>query len=295
MLETRPIGTVPGGDVGLIVRAAGGRDPLALDPEEVKELFRRHGALLFRGFDFGGEPGFRAFTARYGRDFVSYPAVTRRRVSDDNTTQTVDHNTGAIPLHSELSYLPPPLCPEVCWFHCVRPPATGGQTLLCDGLLVRPLLADEVRDELDRRVLKYELGFPVEECLNFFGADSLARFHEVVERHSLQQVFKVEGDVIRMSRVSPVFTRSRFGYENVLANNIVNNGREAATPVFEDGSIIPGDIYDELDEVTGRLTVGVEWEADDLLMVDNTRVMHGRREVEDEGRLIHTRFCSADF
>jgi alpha-ketoglutarate-dependent taurine dioxygenase len=295
MLETKPIGTVLGKSIGLIVQSDESRNAMALDRDEVIELFKRHGALLFRGFDFDGERDFRAFTEVFGRDFISYPALTRGQVSEDNTTQTVDDTTQAIPLHSELSYLPAPLCPEMCWFLCVRPPAVNGQTLLCDGLFVHPFLAEEVRKSLEERRLKYVMEFSVQTCLNYFQADSLSRFYEVIERHSLQHVFRVEDDMVYMDRVSPVFTRSKFGAEKVLANNIVNNGRGASVPVFEDGSIIPDYIYDELQSVTDRLTVEVDWQPNDLLIVDNTRVMHGRREIEDELRLIHTRFCSTNF
>jgi alpha-ketoglutarate-dependent taurine dioxygenase len=65
---------------------------------------------------------------------------------------------------------------------------------------------------------------------------------------------------------------------------------------FADGSILPEAVWDELAWLTERLTVEVAWRAGDVLMLDNTRILHGRRRVEPgDGRLLYTRFCAAAF
>ena len=51
-------------------------------------------------------------------------------------------------------------------------------------------------------------------------------------------------------------------------------------------------VYEQLASVSAGLTFEVEWQAGDVLMVDNTRMMHGRRPVLDDDRLIWTRFGS---
>jgi hypothetical protein len=67
-------------------------------------------------------------------------------------------------------------------------------------------------------------------------------------------------------------------------------------PTFEDGSIIPDAICEELRTVTDELTTAHRWQTGDILMVDNSRVMHGRNEVHDlQERVIWTQFGYASF
>ena len=41
---------------------------------------------------------------------------------------------------------------------------------------------------------------------------------------------------------------------------------------------------DEVRHVTAELTVDIRWQDGDLVMIDNRRVMHGRRAIEDRRR-----------
>jgi len=55
---------------------------------------------------------------------------------------------------------------------------------------------------------------------------------------------------------------------------------DTETAVFEAYRLIydvPGAILAELRDVAARRTHAVAWEPDDVLVVDNSRVMHGRR------------------
>jgi hypothetical protein len=62
-------------------------------------------------------------------------------------------------------------------------------------------------------------------------------------------------------------------------------------PVFEDGSIIPDALVHSVKTVSDGLTVAIAWQRGDLLMLDNTRFMHGRTAVVDPGeRLIASYF-----
>jgi hypothetical protein len=59
-------------------------------------------------------------------------------------------------------------------------------------------------------------------------------------------------------------------------------------PVFEDGTPIPAALA-EIVRITGnRLSAPIPWQANDLLLLDNSRFMHGRNAIadEDERRII---------
>jgi alpha-ketoglutarate-dependent taurine dioxygenase len=67
--------------------------------------------------------------------------------------------------------------------------------------------------------------------------------------------------------------------------------RTASLVRLEDGSKIPQEAMDEVREVSGRLTREVEWDPGDIVMIDNTRMMHGRRAFNDPKREIYVRMC----
>ena len=84
-------------------------------------------------------------------------------------------------------------------------------------------------------------------------------------------------------------------WREVVPEGAVNAGAgpkdaEPATIVrWEDGSEVSHELMREIGAVAKQLTVEVQWERGDVLMVDNTRVMHGRRDWPDSGRVILVR------
>jgi alpha-ketoglutarate-dependent taurine dioxygenase len=64
---------------------------------------------------------------------------------------------------------------------------------------------------------------------------------------------------------------------------------------FADDSRLPDDVVAEIREVTDKLTLPVAWEARDLIMVDNSRLMHGRNAFNDTQREINVRMSSTTF
>jgi hypothetical protein len=57
----------------------------------------------------------------------------------------------------------------------------------------------------------------------------------------------------------------------------------------ENGAPLDSKIIDELQRVEERLTHPVSWRSGDILMVDNTRMLHGRRAFKDTSRSIFVR------
>lgn len=51
----------------------------------------------------------------------------------------------------------------------------------------------------------------------------------------------------------------------------------------------------ELNEIAERISIEISWQKGDILMIDNTRIMHGRRAFEDKQRDIYIRLCSPSF
>jgi alpha-ketoglutarate-dependent taurine dioxygenase len=64
---------------------------------------------------------------------------------------------------------------------------------------------------------------------------------------------------------------------------------------FDDNSKIPDELIKELNRIAERITTNIDWQKGDILMIDNTRIMHGRRAFTDETREIYIRLCSPNF
>ena len=58
--------------------------------------------------------------------------------------------------------------------------------------------------------------FTVEQCLTFLRTDTLQKFTDIVEEHSLNEVFTLTEDGVRTSYHTPAFTLTKFGRKKAL-------------------------------------------------------------------------------
>lgn len=281
----------------VLVNRGGDDDPMSLDRDEVIRLYKEHGAILFRGFTFGGDAGLKQFTERFGKDFFIHPSVNREMVSGDDTVQTVDYGRLPITVHGEFSYLPHPLRPEMGWFYCVRPTQNGGQTTVCDGTHIPPRLSPEARAMFGARRLRYVMRFPEVIWRRFFQTSSPEEVVGLLKQHSIEKSFRMEGDYLYLDHIADSFKSPKFTDREAFVNNSIfyHKKNEPGMAVFEDGEHFPPSLVEELTSLAASLTAEVTWRKEDLLMFDNTRMLHGRRELLDDERLLYTRWCHASF
>ena len=128
---------------------------LRVNQDTVIALYKAHGALLFRGF--GTDlASFGDFARQFCSTSVHNESPGRDLIDPVRNVHSVDHGNAAFPLHPELSR--EAWRPDVAFFACLKPPAAGGATTICDGVeLVRELPA-AVRQGLTGRRLVHYLG-----------------------------------------------------------------------------------------------------------------------------------------
>jgi alpha-ketoglutarate-dependent taurine dioxygenase len=281
-------------EIPVVVATRPGDDLLSIGKATVLGHFTARGVILFRSFSVGID-SFRAMVAAYSNQQIAYPGSQRSAVSQDGRVQTVAAGTQSIPLHSELSHTP--FRPDICWFYCVRAPAEGSETTLCDGAALVSALPADVRDNLHGRMLRYRRTRSIGYLARILGTRDTAAVREFLDGAHGQH-YRILGDQVRQDFRTPALPYPRFLEAPVFANNILHNfrrGRPLRYPTFGDGSVIPETLILQIRQIARQCTLEVKWRDGDLLMFDNTRFMHGRRRIVDRHRTIWTQFSNAAF
>jgi len=281
----------------VIVSAEAGEAPDALARDEVVALYKRHGALLFRGFPFDLNV-FQTFTGRYCASSVFNESPDRLVLDGEHNIQSVNGGADAFPLHPELSR--EPWKPDVCFFLCLTPPREAGETTLCDGVEVVRRLPAEVRDGLAGRRLLYVQTATPETMRYWLGTDQPgpAQLAAPPQTCPYRFVATADGRIMRaFTRPAlhrPMFTDApAFGNFLLFARYYLNRPN---FPVLDDGKPVPPAWVEAVKAVSDSITAPVPWQAGDLVMIDNTRFMHGRRAILDmSDRLIASYFGYLDF
>ena len=270
--------------------------PLDLPPETIIALYKAHGALLLRGF--GTDlASFRSFAQQFCIGATFNESRGRQMLDEAHNIQSVNRGVVPFPLHPELSR--EPWRPDVCFFGCLNPPRTDGATTICDGVEIVRQLPPDVHDAFEGRRLLYLQPAVAEELDHWLGTSNPDDAQLAAPPADCPYVFwRAQGQILRgFTRPAlhrPMFSEARaFGNFLLFARYMLGLGN---FPLFEDGSQVPAALVAAVKTVSDRLTVPIVWQRGDILMLDNSRFMHGRTGVRDaEERLIATYFGYLNF
>jgi hypothetical protein len=280
----------------VLIEAEGERGVLDLDPSGIVSLYKTHGALLLRGF--GADiPQFRNFARQFCATSVVNESPGRQPIDPDYNVHSVDAGTGPFSLHPELSR--EPWKPDAAFFACFSAPRRGGETTICDGVALVREMPEQVRRGLEgRRLLQVKPTWPA--LLEFWlgRADPSDECLASPPAWCPYQFRRIEGVVVRyFSR--PALHRPMFidapAFGNFLLFARFNHNR-IGYPILDDGQTVPDPWLEAIRATGERLKAAIAWQAGDVLMLDNTRFMHGRNAIEEPGeRLIATYFGYLNF
>jgi alpha-ketoglutarate-dependent taurine dioxygenase len=262
----------------ILENSSPGLEPTAISPSIVGEHYRKSAAVLLRGFQ-GDINVFAEFTSRFIIDCVVNGNDTRDDVVPERHIQTVNTGSSAIPLHSEMAY--GPFRPDTLFFYCIAPPrGPGGETLLCDGVEVWSKMGWETRKLFERQCIRYRF-----RRSRLLGAQSRGR-EAILYGDARVRHFELHQDgSADLEFLAPAAERAKHLDCAAFANSVIVEDESAS---FEDGSPITRDLRLELFELTVTRSHKVAWEKGDILMVDNSRMMHGRTRIspDDERRIV---------
>jgi hypothetical protein len=98
--------------------------------------------------------------------------------------------------------------------------------------------------------------------------------------------------------------QTKYGNQNAFVNDIITGNSNLKGSVnlelesaltFEDGSLIPDAVIEEIEKVMYSLTQEIRWKPGDLVMIDNSRFLHGRRAFSDNRRRLFSLLSYLNF
>jgi alpha-ketoglutarate-dependent taurine dioxygenase len=280
----------------VLVEPQAGENLLQCDPEAVLAQYRAHGALLLRGF--GADlTQFHAFAKQFSRTAVVNESPGRTALDPARSLYSVDGGTNAFALHPELSR--EPWKPDLALFGCLSAPGAGGQTLICDGIALAAALPAEVRRGLEgRRLIYLKVCWP--ELLAFWlgtaSPDDIVLANPPA--HCPYQFMRLNDGRIARYFSRPALHQPMFADQRAFGNFLLfarfNNGR-GDFPLLDDMRPVPETWLQAIKAAGDRLSYAVEWQQGDVVMLDNTRFMHGRTAITNPAeRRIATYFGYLD-
>lgn len=272
----------------------------ALDPDfrqRLDEALLHVGGILLRGFTVATPLEFRKFAANSGMPLASYEfgSTPRTRIFPGVYTSTEYPAHQSIPLHNEQSYTRQ--WPARIWFHCITPPATGGETPIADSRLVFERIPRALRDAFVQRELLYVRNYSAALDVSWqrvFGTESRAEVEQYCAAHQIEWEWKPDGELRTRQRcqsaISHPVTHEQVWFNQAhlfhissvepgIQSSLLQAVGEADLPrnvYFGDGSPIETSALDCIRAVYRDTAVTFPWQAGDILTLDNVLVAHGR-------------------
>lgn len=276
-----------------LITAGSDRSLSGLQRVDLLERLAQHGAVLLRGF----ETDLGKFSELVER-VTPKTAIDPARDFFAKNVQLVDSGTSEIGLHCENGTTP--LVPNVVWFFCERAAEFGSQTTLCDGIEVWKSLSPEAQALLLTRPVRFSRNVKRDLWVKYVKHHfAHLAFSEEISQEMLDGVFgSIPGAVARINADGSLFLSQAvyaahptfWSSEIAFANSIFtpSHNYEAPQISFDNDGPIPNWLLEECREKSSGLTTEIPWKAGDIILIDNTRVMHGRRQITDPNRKLFT-------
>lgn len=264
---------------------------------EFRALAMKHGAVLLRGFDVNGPEDFAAISRALNCDDYSYiggAAPRTELVPGLVFTSNESPPEEPIPFHHEMAQAPTP--PNYILFFCEVESPQGGATPIIPSAEVADFFRSRYPD-FARRVSEHGIRYirVMPEVTDETSAQgrSWRETYDVKTREEAEAAMKRQGttcewlpngDCRTITMALPGLRKDDRTSKEVFFNSVVaaytgwndarNVGKKAV--VLGDGSPIDEEAIDSVAEFMRDKRVAFKWKRGDVLIIDNTLVMHSR-------------------
>ena len=285
------------GEMGMPIRIGRGETLDSIDRDTLAGWVAESGYVVLRNYEVD-LARFSAFVKQNSTRISLDPARLFHGADGRQVAQKVDAGMDALGLHCENGNSP--FWPDLCWFYCDVAPSIGSQTTVCDGIGAFQALTPAARRAFKGRDIVYtrRVREPLWKTYAMHGGggaqddtrELFARLRALVnDRDSTQLELEEDASITYRFRTSAVLTHSAFRPAfQAFANSIFGPSFNYERPVitFADGAAIDSGLLDEAAAACAQHTREIDWHVGDLVVIDNRRVMHGRRAIEDRNRSI---------
>lgn len=275
------------------------------------DLLYRDGAVLFRGFGIGDRNGFlqvkEAIAGSTHFDYVDGNSP-RTKISHAVYTSTEYPREFPISMHSELSYST--RWPSLLFFYCKTPASEGGETPIADCRHILQRLGRELTEKFEEHGVKYTRFLSGSKGIGKTWMDTFeTEDRQVVEEHCRSNgiAYAWEGNSLCLSQQGPGVIRHPVTGEKVWfnqANQFHPSGlpadiRKALTLMhgknlhrfpqyafYGNGEEIQDKDLQTITQTSFDCALKFPWEKDDLLVLDNLLMSHGRMPFKGQREIL---------
>ncbi|SFC42478.1 TauD/TfdA family dioxygenase [Pseudoalteromonas denitrificans] len=249
---------------------------------QAKKQLHSQGWALLRDF----EHNLTSF-AQLFNNFCNKLTFDPARDFSNNMSQKVDAGTSAIGLHIENGNTPFP--PDVIAFYSQKSAQQGSQTTLCDGQQIFNAMTPELK-ALFNEPITVERTLPEVLWKRYIASEHplLDNPEQVTIEHVKQMMSQIPGQTASLNEQGELNYKLEFsplikGNEGKLAfaNAILGPSFNYQKPryFFKNGDELTDQLKQEIATLAEKFTIEHSWKNGDMILIDNTRIMHGRREI----------------
>lgn len=259
---------------------------LQVSVEQTLSNFKSFGVLLFQGFGVDYEQ-MKVFAEKFSSRFV---LDKDRPIVDPRNKYVTLVNPGMHYVSPHCENANSPFRPDVIWFCCGVPASQGGETLYWDGVRVWKELDEEIKQLFIAKKIKFFQKFPSADWKRFLGLGSTLADVERTLNGIPGLSYKINEDQsISIEYVCSAVVKTKYDHQDAFANSLIAEYKNPKGVVtFADGSLIPSTVINQIQQVMNNLTEVIPWQSGDLVMIDNSRFLHGRRSFADRKRKIYS-------
>ncbi len=257
---------------------------------EAKQRLAQTGHCMLRGFSPSKE-GF----SELMQTLCSSVSYDPARAPSEDGVQKVDAGTQAIGLHIENGNTPN--VPQLAAFFSEKAARKGSCTTLCDGALLLQNLDDDLREyfsspvTVTRRLPKHLWqAYVASEMPGKLAVDSVTQEHVKIAATGRDDVSINWHDDesltlgITFNPIRKAAASDTMAFANALLGPSFNY--EPPRYTFGDGQKVSDDALKYVADEAEKNTLEINWQDGDIALIDNWRVMHGRRAIEDADRRV---------
>ncbi|MEO5563902.1 MAG: TauD/TfdA family dioxygenase [Chitinophagaceae bacterium] len=276
----------------------------------LKKKLERTGIIKFKGVVIDSVESFQKIVDSVSSKFLNYidGNSPRTKLSGHVYTSTEYDKSQRITMHNELSYSAK--WPNKLFFSCLLPAEEGGETLIADSREILNKMDDEIVSEIERKAITYIRNLHAGRGVGpswqeTFETDNKTQLESYCHEYSIDYEWGPKNS-LKIKQGSPGIIQHRSTGERLWFNQIdqfhpLQLGQEVFETFkmmydsvedfpmyvrFGDGTEITESFIQQVLKTIDEVTLAPVWEKNELMILDNELVSHGRNWYTGERKVV---------